>query len=55
MLLFPIHFLEHNRADCCDRCFLEWLSLRLVNVYRENPNLGFLHRLREVASRSGRV
>jgi hypothetical protein len=29
--------------------FLEWIADRLVNVYGENPNLGFVQSLRERA------
>ena len=46
---FPEHFLQHNQIDACDRCFLEWLSVRIVNLYHENPGIDFLLRLRAVA------
>jgi len=46
---FPEHFLQHNRIDTCDRCFLEWLSVRIVNLYRENQGVDFLLRLRAIA------
>ncbi len=48
---FPEHFLQHNQIDACDRCFLEWLSVRIVNLYRENPGIDFLLRLRRIATK----
>lgn len=46
---FPKHFLEHNQVNSCDRCFLEWLSVRLVNLYREHPGQDFVLKLRSIA------
>ena len=30
--------------------FLDWIADRMVNVYGENPNIDFIHSLRERAS-----
>jgi hypothetical protein len=35
-----------------DTEFLEWLIDRLVDVYGENPNVDFIHRLRKIATKS---
>lgn len=33
-----------------DKEFLNWLVDRLVNVYNENPNTDFVHKLRAIAN-----
>lgn len=32
-----------------DKQFLEWLALRLINVYKESENIDFVQRLRRIA------
>jgi hypothetical protein len=34
-----------------DGRFLSWLADRLVHVYKENPNLDFVHATRRIAAR----
>jgi hypothetical protein len=48
---FPEHLLQHNKVDGCDRCFLEWLGVRIANRYHENPGIDFLLRLRRIATK----
>ena len=48
---FPEHFLEHNAVDSCDRCFLESLSVRMVGIYRENPEAPLVRRVRDIAAK----
>ena len=38
------HIFRGNDAD-----FLRWIADRQVNVHGDNPNLDYLHRLREIA------
>lgn len=33
-----------------DATFLNWIADRLVNVYKESPNVDFVLRLREIAT-----
>jgi hypothetical protein len=34
-----------------DKEFLNWIIDRLINVYNENPNVDFIHRLRKIADK----
>lgn len=33
-----------------DAQFLEWLAIRMVTVYRENPDVDFIHRIKDIAA-----
>jgi hypothetical protein len=46
------------RPSRSDAEFLDWIAARLVHVHGESPNVDYLHRLHEVATRletAGRV
>lgn len=34
-----------------DKEFLHWLILRIIKVYRENPNVDFVQRLKKIADK----
>ena len=42
-------------SEVSDKVFLQWLIDRLVHHYGENPNVDFVHRLREIMERASSV
>lgn len=40
---------EIQKATAQDRHFLAWVAERLVYVHGENPNVDFVHKLRDLA------